>query len=222
MKIPQSISERLTQALAEGEADAAEAVTLEALTMKLDPLLVISDVIIPALTEVGRRFQAGEIFLPELMMAGEASERVTKHLEAAIAAQGRTTEPLGVVVLGTVQGDIHDIGKNIVATLLRAHGFRVIDLGRDVAPSAFVDSAKKENAQIVAMSSLMTTTRPLALSTLNLFKEIGVKDTFRLVVGGGCVTRGWAEEVGFDGYSEDAAGAVELCKTLVKASSPKR
>lgn len=217
MSIPQSISERLTQALNEGEADAAEAVALEALQLKLDPLVMISDVMIPALTEVGRQFQAGEIFLPELMMAGEAAERVTKHLEAAIAAQGRTTEPLGIVVLGTVQGDIHDIGKNIVATLLRAHGFRVVDLGRNVAPSAFLNSAKENNAQIVAMSSLMTTTRPLALSTLNLFKEVGLKDRFRLVVGGGCVTRDWAEEVGFDGYSEDAAGAVELCKALVKA-----
>ena len=219
MSIPQSISERLTLALTEGEADEAEVVALEALQMQLDPLLVISDVMIPALTEVGRQFQAGEIFLPELMMAGEAAERVTKHMEAAIASQGRTTEPLGIVVLGAVQGDIHDIGKNIVATLLRAHGFRVVDLGRNVAPSAFLNAAKENSADVVAMSSLMTTTRPLALSTLNLFKEVGVKDRFRLIVGGGCVTRSWAEEAGFDGYSEDAAGAVELCKTLVKAFS---
>jgi len=216
MSIPQSISARLTQALTEGETDAAEAVALEALQMQLDPLVMISDVMIPALTEVGRQFQAGAIFLPELMMAGEAAERVSKHLEAAIAAQGRTTVPLGIVVLGAVQGDIHDIGKNIVATLLRAHGFRVVDLGRNVAPSAFLNSAKENSAHIVAMSSLMTTTRPLALSTLNLFKEVGLKDRFRLVVGGGCVTRDWAEEVGFDGYSEDAAGAVEMCKALVK------
>jgi methylmalonyl-CoA mutase cobalamin-binding domain/chain len=122
-----------------------------------------------------------------------------------------------VVVIGAVQGDIHDIGKNIVATMLRAHGFRVIDLGRNVAPSAFLTAARENAAQIVAMSSLMTTTRPLALSTLNLFKEVGVKDKYRLVVGGGCVTRDWAEQSGFDGYSEDAAGAVDLCKTLVKA-----
>jgi len=138
-------------------------------------------------------------------------------VEAAIVAQGRTTAPLGIVVIGTVQGDIHDIGKNIVATMLRAHGFRVVDLGRNMAPSAFLNAAKENSAHVVAMSSLMTTTRPLALSTLNLFKEVGVKDRFRLVVGGGCVTRDWAEQSGFDGYSEDAAGAVELCKVLVKA-----
>ena len=217
MSIPESISERLTLALQEGEADTAEAIALEALQANLDPLEVISDVMIPALTEVGRQFQAGEIFLPELMMAGEAAERVSRHMEAAIVAQGRTTTPLGVVVVGTVQGDIHDIGKNIVATMLRAHGFRVVDLGRNVAPTAFLNAAQENRAHIVAMSSLMTTTRPLALSTLSLFKEVGVKEKYRLVVGGGCVTRDWAEESGFDGYSEDAAGAVELCKTLVRA-----
>ena len=218
MSIPQSIHERLTQALIEGEAETAEAVALEALAQKLDPLAVISEVMIPALTVVGNDFQAGRIFLPELLMAGEAAEAVSKHLEGAIVAQGRTTAPLGVVVLGAVQGDIHDIGKNIVATMLRAHGFRVVDLGRDVAPSAFVDAAKQNNAHIVAMSSLMTTTRPLALNTLNLFKEVGLRDRFRLVVGGGCVTRDWAEKAGFDGYAEDAAGAVDLCKSLVKAA----
>jgi methylmalonyl-CoA mutase cobalamin-binding domain/chain len=217
MSIPQSITDRLTQALTEGETEVAEAIAVEALGLKLDPLAVISEVMIPALTVVGNNFQAGRIFLPELLMAGEAAEAVTKQLEAAIAAQGRTTAPLGVVVLGTVQGDIHDIGKNIVATLLRAHGFRVIDLGRDVAPSGFLDAAKENNAHIVAMSSLMTTTRPLALNTLSLFKEVGMKERFRLIVGGGCVTRDWAEKVGFDGYAEDAAGAVELCKVLVKA-----
>ena len=215
MSIPESIRERLSQALKDGEADEAEAVALESLQAGLNPLELISDVMIPALTEVGRQFQTGEIFLPELLMAGEAAERVTAHMEAAIIAQGRTSEPLGVVVIGTVQGDIHDIGKNIVATMLRAHGFRVFDLGRNVAPSAFIDAAKENKAQIVAMSSLMTTTRPLALSTLKLFAEIGLRNDYRVVVGGGCVTREWAEASGFDGYSEDAAGAVDLCKRLV-------
>ncbi len=216
MSIPASIRERLTLALQEGDAEAAEAIALEALQANLDPLEVISDVMIPALTEVGRQFQSGEIFLPELMMAGEAAEKVSRHMESAIAAQGRTTAPRGVVVIGTVQGDIHDIGKNIVATMLRAHGFRVIDLGRNVAPRAFLTAARENAAHVVAMSSLMTTTRPLALGTLSLFREVGARDSYHLVVGGGCVTREWAEQSGFDGYSEDAAGAVELCKALVK------
>lgn len=215
MSIPEPIREQLTQALIEGDADAAEAVALEALAANLDPLEIISGVMIPALTEVGSQFQCGDIFLPELMMAGEAAERVSKHLEAAIASQGRTANVLGVVVAGTVQGDVHDIGKNIVATMLRAHGFKVVDLGRNVAPSKFLDAAQANNADIVAMSTLMTTTRPMALSTLNLFREVGVKDKYALIVGGGCVTEAWANESGFDGYSADAASAVELCKRLV-------
>jgi methanogenic corrinoid protein MtbC1 len=219
MTIPQTIREQLTRALQDGDADAAEAIAIDALEQNLDPLEVISEVMIPALTEVGRQFQAGEIFLPELMMSGEAAQRVSAKLEETIAAQGRSTTPLGVVVIGTVQGDIHDIGKNIVTTLLRAHGFRVVDMGRNVAPSAFLDAAKENRAQIVAMSSLMTTTRPMALSTLNLFSEVGVRAMHRVIVGGGCVTRDWAEESGFDGYSEDAAGAVELCKALVSAGA---
>jgi methylmalonyl-CoA mutase cobalamin-binding domain/chain len=215
MSIPESIREQLSQALIEGDADAAEAVALEALQADLNPLELISDVMIPALTEVGSQFQCGDIFLPELMMAGEAAERVSKHMEAAIVAQGRTATALGIVVVGTVQGDVHDIGKNIVATMLRAHGFKVVDLGRNVAPSKFLDAAQANNADIVAMSTLMTTTRPLALNTLNLFREVGVKNKYALIVGGGCVTEAWANESGFDGYSGDAASAVELCKKLV-------
>jgi 5-methyltetrahydrofolate--homocysteine methyltransferase len=216
MSVPESIRERLSQALIDGEAEVAEAVVVEAIEAQVDPLEVISEVMIPALTEVGRQFQCGSVFLPELMMAGEAADGCTRHLQLAIAAQGKVSEPLGVVVLGAVQGDIHDIGKNIVATLLRAHGFRVVDLGRNVAPSAFLDSARENRAEIVALSSLMTTTRPMAESTLHLFNEVGAKANHCVIVGGGCVTREWAEETGFDGYSEDAAGAVELCKMLVK------
>ncbi len=219
MSVPESIRKSLSEALVDGDADVAEAIAVEAIAVGVDPLAIIGEVMLPALTEVGRQFQCGSVFLPELMMAGEAAERCTRHLEAAITAQGKANEPLGVVVIGTVQGDIHDIGKNIVATLLRAHGFRVVDLGRNVAPSAFLDAARENRAEIVALSSLMTTTRPLAESTLRLFQEVGAKADHCVVVGGGCVTADWAQETGFDGYSEDAAGAVELCKTLVKVGA---
>ena len=127
-------------------------------------------------------------------------------------AQGKTSEPNGVVVIGTVQGDIHDIGKNIVATMLKAHGFRVVDLGRNVAPSGFLNAAQENNAGVVAMSSLMTTTRPMIENTINLFVEVGERGKHRMIVGGGCVTEDWASTIGADGYSADAVGAVELCK----------
>lgn len=216
MTIPEDIYQRLYDAFIEGDAETAEAIAQESLEANVDPLEIINGVMIPALTEVGRRFQSGEFFLPELMMAGEAAEAVSTHLEAAISASGQTSKAVGVVVAGTVQGDVHDIGKNIVATMLRAHGFEVVDLGRNVAPSAFVDAAKQSKADIIALSSLMTTTRPAILSTVQLFKELGLADTYRIIIGGGSVTEDWAEEIGA-GYAPDAAGAVELCKKLVGA-----
>lgn len=215
MAIIESIRTRLSDALKEGDAEAAEAIALEALQANCDPLEVISDVMIPSLTEVGNQFQSGEVFLPELMMAGDAAEKVSKHLEAAIVASGRSTAPKGVVVLGAVQGDIHDIGKNIVATMLRAHGYRVIDLGRNVSPGSFLEAAKENKAHIVGMSSLMTTTRPMALNTVNLFNELNLRGQYRLIIGGGCVTADWVKEIGADGYAADAAETVELCNRLV-------
>jgi len=214
MSIPESIASPLYEAFAEGDADEADELTQAALEAGVDPLEIINDVMIPALTDVGTAFQTGDCFLPELMMSGEAAEVAGKHLEAAIAASGQDSQKLGIVVLGTVEGDVHDIGKNIVSTMLRAHGFEVIDLGRNVSPSAFVDAAKERNADVVGLSSLMTTTRPAAQSTINLFKELDLLDTYDLMVGGGCVTPDWADKMGV-GYSPDAAGAVELCKQLV-------
>jgi methylmalonyl-CoA mutase cobalamin-binding domain/chain len=210
-----SIHSRLSQALLDGDAEAAEAVALEALEAKINPLQIVNEVMIPTLTEVGQKFQNGEFFIPELLLAGRAAQRVGKHVEAAIVASGKAQQTLGVVVLGTVQGDIHDIGKSIVATMLRAHGFRVVDLGRDVSPSAFVDAAEEHGADIVGLSSLMTTTRPMALNTLKLFEEVGARNKHRIIVGGGSVTPEWAEEIGADGYGEDAISAVEVCKQLL-------
>ena len=214
MSIPESIAGPLYEAFAEGDADEADEPTEAALAAGVDPLEIISDIMIPALTDVGASFQTGECFLPELMMSGEAAEVAGKPLEAAIAASGQSSQKLGVVVLGTVEGDVHDIGKNIVSTMLRAHGFEVIDLGRNVSPSAFVDAAKERKADVVGLSSLMTTTRPAAQSTINLFRELDLLDTYSLMVGGGCVTADWADAMGVN-YSPDAAGAVELCKQLV-------
>ena len=215
MSIPEDIRERLIEALQEGEDDVAEAVALEALAANVDPLALIQEVMIPTLEQIGVLFQEGEIFVPELLLSGRAAERVSKHLEKAIESQGLAGATAGVVVLGTVKGDIHDIGKNIVATMFRAHGFKVIDLGRDVAPSAFVDAAVENNADLIGLSSLMTTTRPNIKNTIALFTELNLRERFKIIVGGGSVTRDWAASVGADGYSEDAVSAVELGKQLL-------
>jgi 5-methyltetrahydrofolate--homocysteine methyltransferase len=205
----------LSQALAQGLLDETVDLTKRAISAGEDPLDLIQNVLVPTLSEVGRQFQAFEIFLPELMAAGDAAQAATQILEAEIAAAGRQTASLGTIVLGTVQNDIHDIGKNIVKTLLSSHGFKVIDIGRDVAPSKFLEAAEREKADIVAMSALMTTTRPATRSTINLFTEAGARHNYKMIIGGGCIDLAWANEIGADGYAADAAGAIDLCKSLL-------
>jgi 5-methyltetrahydrofolate--homocysteine methyltransferase len=212
----EQLRNELSEALRQGLVDEAIKLTQRAINAGDDPLDLIQQVLVPTLSEVGRQFQAFEIFLPELMAAGDAAQAATQLLEAEIAAAGRQSASLGTIVLGTVQNDIHDIGKNIVKTLLSSHGFKVIDIGRDVAPSKFLEAAERENADIVAMSALMTTTRPATRSTINLFTEAGARASYKMIIGGGCIDMTWANEIGADGYAPDAAGAVDLCKQLIQ------
>jgi len=214
-EVSEKLRQDLGEALRQGLVEEASTLTRQALAASLDPLEVIQGVLVPTLTDVGRQFQAFEIFLPELMAAGDAAQAATQILEAAIVASGRRTAALGTIVLGTVQNDIHDIGKNIVRTLLSSHGFKVIDIGRDVAPSKFLEAAEREKADVIAMSALMTTTRPSTRSTLNLFVEAGARSRYKIIVGGGCIDAAWAKEIGADGYAADAVGAVNLCKSFV-------
>lgn len=209
--------ERLSQAIITGDSDSAAQVTQEALAQGADPLRIIQEIIVPTLTEVGDRFQEMEIFLPELMMAGEAAAASTSLLETAIAKAGGERPSLGTVVIGTVQGDIHDIGKNIVSSILSAHGFNVVDLGRDVSPETFLEAAEKNQAGIIGLSALMTTTRPAQRSTIRLLEELGVRGQYKVIVGGGSVTPDWAEEIGADAYAENAAEAADVCKRLIGA-----
>ena len=214
-KINEELHNLLGEALTSGNVEEAVSLTKKALSDGIEPLDLIQQVIVPTLTKVGQDFQNFVIFLPELMSAGEAAEKATEVLEQYFAESGQKSAALGTLVIGTVENDVHDIGKNIVSTLMRSHGFKVVDLGRDVSPSSFLDAAQREKADIVAMSSLMTTTRPYTRSTLNLFKEVGVRDQYKIVIGGGCITQEWADEIGADGYAPDAASAVELCKKLL-------
>ncbi len=207
--------EDLAEALRNGESEAAAALARQALDLGAAPLALVTEVLVPTLTEVGQRFQNFEIYLPELMMAGEAAGHVTAIVEDATRRAGLAPVTLGTVVLGTVEGDIHDIGKNIVSALLAAHGFRVVNVGKDVKPSLFLSTAQESGCDIVALSALMTTTLPAARRTVNLFREMGMRGRCRLIVGGGAVTEEWASAVGADGYAGDAAAAVELCKSLV-------
>lgn len=213
--IPERLRSNLSEALNRGQTAEAESLTRQALEAGADPLDLIQNLLVPTLTQVGQDFQEFKIFLPELMAAGEAARASTAILEEAITASGLETQSPGTIVLGTVENDVHDIGKNIVNTMLSSHGFKVIDIGRDVPPSKFLESARHEKADIVAMSALMTTTRPATRSTINLFDEVGARQQFKIIVGGGCIDQEWADEIGADGYAPDAAAAVELCKKLV-------
>ncbi len=216
-EILEDLRHQLGEALSQGRTDDAGVLTRQALDAGADPLDLIQNLLVPTLTQVGEQFQAFKIFLPELMAAGDAAQATTAILEEAIAASGVKSASPGVVVLGTVENDVHDIGKNILYTLLSSHGFKVHDIGRDAPPSKFLDAAQAHKADIVAMSALMTTTRPATRNTINLFNEVGARDQFKIIVGGGCIDQGWADEIGADGYAPDAASAVTLCKRLVSA-----
>lgn len=210
------ITQDLIEALKNGQTDQAKTLTNLALEQGMEPLAIIDTILVPTLTDVGRRFQDFEIFLPELMMAGEAAEAITAIVEKTTLDAGQPSLNKGTVILGQVEGDMHDIGRNIVSTLLKSHGYKVVDLGRNVPASAFLDAAEKEQADIVALSALMTTTLPAQKRTINLFSEVRKREDFYIIVGGGAVSQEWATEIGSDGYSKDAAGAVELCKNLMK------
>jgi len=221
MKIPSDLREKLDAALRQGNSDEAEALAKIMLENGIEPFVLVQEALVPTLTDVGQKFQNFEIYLPELMMAGEAAERVTTLLEGMLLKAGKPTVSMGTIILGQVEGDIHDIGRNIVGILLKSHGFKVIDLGRDVTASAFLDAAHKEKADIIGLSALMTTALPSQRRTIHLFDEVGVRSQFKLIIGGGATNQGWANEIGADGYAPDAASAVDLCKMLMDLPSPK-
>jgi len=220
-KIPSDLREKLDAALRLGDGEASESLARQMLEDGVEPFVLVQEALVPTLTDVGQKFQDFEIYLPELMMAGEAAERVTALLEGIMLKSGKASLSFGTVILGQVEGDIHDIGRNILRILLRSHGFKVVDLGRDVAASAFLEAAQKEKADIVGLSALMTTALPAQRRTIHLFSEVGVRDHFKLIIGGGATNQTWADEIGADGYAPDAAAAVDLCKRLLDQPSRK-
>jgi len=205
----------LSEALRQGLMEDTENLTRLAVKAGEDPLDLIQTVLVPTLTEVGRQFQAFEIFLPELMAAGDAAQAATKILEAEIAASGRKSASLGTIVLGTVQNDIHDIGKNIVASLLKAQNFKVIDLGKDVPAATFLDAAETNKADVIAASALMSITRAGCRDVADLLRERKMEKKYFYIVGGGSITQEYADEIGANGFSETAGTAVEVVKKLM-------
>ncbi len=209
---------RLYDAVLNGDQKDAVAVTEEALAEGIEPMELINGCMIPAMDEVGRLYEAEEYFVPELLLAARAMKGSMALLRPLLTAQG--AEPVARVAIGTVKGDLHDIGKNLVASMLEGGGFEVFDLGADVAPERFIEAIREKGAKIVCLSALLTVTMPSMRVTIEALKSAGVRENVKVFVGGAPVTRQFAEEIGADGYGENANVAVALARQAAGLSAP--
>ncbi len=175
----------------------------------------IFDELTDAMTEIGNKFEKMELFMPDVILATDALKAAIEVLEPAMSQSGEIVEKAGTVVMGTVKGDIHCVGKDMVVGMLTTAGFNVVDLGVDVAPSAFVEAAEREKAVIIAASALMTATMPIQKDLVDFLEAKGLRDKYKVMIGGGVVTPDWVEEVGADGYGKDAVDAVAAAKRLI-------
>ena len=199
-------------AILEGERSAAKAGVEKALAKELDPLVIL-DSMITAMAEVGHLFEIGEYFVPEMLISARSMQEGMSILKPRLLAAD--VKPAGLVVAGTVKGDLHDIGKNLVCMMLESAGFQVLDLGSDVAPEKFVDAVRDQHPNIVAVSALLTTTMPNMKLVIEALKQAGLRDQVKVMIGGAPVTETYAHEIGADGYSQDASRAVRTAKSLV-------
>ena len=204
---------KLTEAILNGDSKQALAVTQEALAANVDPQELVSKYMIPAMDEVGHRFETGDCFVPELLISARAMKASLGLIRPILAARG--AEPAGRVAIGTVKGDLHDIGKNLVASMLECAGFEVLDLGVDVPPERFIGELKTKKIDVVALSALLTTTMPYMKTIIEELKKAGLRDQVKVIIGGAPVTQRYADEIGADGYSDNANGAVGLARKLV-------
>ncbi len=211
----QKLFRQMAQAVIDGDDEGAEALARQALAQGVDPLEAIDKGYTAGMGVVGELFSSGEYFLPDLILGGEAMKAALAVLEPALQAAGQQREVLGTVVLGTVKGDIHEIGKSLVGSMLSANAFEVHDLGVDVESSEFAAKARQYDADIVALSALLTTTMLNQREVIEHLAEAGLRGRVKVMVGGSPVTRQWADEIGADGFAEDAAGAVVVAKKLM-------
>ena len=203
----------LYNAILTGNAKKAEEVTKNALAAKANPSELVQKYMIPAMDEVGKRFECNEYFVPELLIAARAMKTSLELITPLLAEAG--LEPVGRVVIGTVQGDLHDIGKNLVASMLEGGGFKVIDLGVDVPAERFVEAAKEKDGTIVALSALLTTTMTMMKNVIDALDKAGIRQKTKVIVGGAPITQQYADEIGADGYSDNASSAVALARKMV-------
>jgi corrinoid protein of di/trimethylamine methyltransferase len=214
----QETLEKLTGSIIDGDIDTAIALTKDALQAGLEPLDIINKGLVPGMAVVGEKFESGEYFLPNLVIAGSAMQQAMELIEPELKQRQQERTSYGKVVIGTVHGDIHEIGKSLVATMLAAHGFEVIDLGVDVTTADFLSNVKESGAQLLGLSALLTTTMTVQREVIEALNEAGIREQVKVLVGGAPVSKEWADSIGADGYAEDAMAAVALAKSLVGAS----
>ncbi|MFZ6026104.1 MAG: corrinoid protein [Chloroflexota bacterium] len=209
--------EALKQTIIDGNAKSALALTQEALAEGVAPEKLINAGLIPAMSTVGKYFEEGEFFVPEMLIAARAMQGSLDILRPLVAQSGM--KPLATVVIGTVKGDLHDIGKNLVKIMLEGAGCKVVDLGTDVSSEKYVQAAKEENADVIALSALLTTTMPNMKGTVEAIEAAGLKGKVKIIIGGAPVTDSYARQIGADGYAADASRAATLVRQLVGAAA---
>ena len=205
--------EAIFQGILEGDMAAVEAATRASLDAGLAANELLDQAMIPAMDEVGRLFEENEYYVPELLIAARAMKAGLAILRPHLVAQGIGSR--GKVALGTVKGDLHDIGKNLVGIMIEGAGFEVVDLGVDVSPAQFVQAVEEENAQVIGLSALLTTTMPSMQRTIEALREAGLRDKVKVIIGGAPVTQRYADEIGADGYTRDAAAAAKLVRQML-------
>ena len=211
----QELYEQMKQSVIDGETEDAERLAQEGLDAGLPAGDILDLGFVKGIEEVGELFGKGEFFLPELVQGAEAMKAAVKVLQPALDASGGGRQALGVAVAGTVAGDIHEIGKTIVCSMLSAAGFTVFDVGCDVPVESFIATCKEKHADLLLLSALLTTTMPNQQKTIEALKAAGLRDSVKVMIGGAPTTRAWADEIGADGYAEDAIEAVATAKTIL-------
>jgi len=213
--VSNELFQEMAQSIIDGDSDVSAELARRAVDQGIDPLEAISEGFVRGVNKVGEDFAKGDAFLPELVMAGEAMKAAVAVLEPELAKRGTERTMLGKVILCTVEGDIHEIGKTLVGTMLSSAGFKVFDLGVDVPVMKVVEKAREVDADIVAMSALLTTTMVHQKDVIEALEDIGIRSKVKVMVGGAPVTKEWVKQIGADGYSEDAIGAIKVAKQLL-------
>ena len=206
---------KITSSVVEGEPEETVDLTRQAMEAGLEPLAIINDGLVPGMNIVGDKFQRGEYFLPHLIIAANGMQQAMQLLEPELQARQQAVNVAGTMVIGSVAGDIHEIGKSLVATMMSAAGFQVYDLGVDVPTATFVAKVRETGANLLGLSALLTTTMTVQRQVIEALEEAGIRAQVKVILGGAPVSQEWADTIGADGYAEDAVGAIELARRLV-------